>query len=282
MPGSAFERPTDAAQEAAATATDAPVLVFDQMSFSYSKLPFIVELSCSMAASRITGIVGPNGCGKSTLLKLASGLLAPQDGTIGVRGRKLSSLNHAERARQVALMPQNVPDVYMSVRELVLSGRYSHQGLLQIPDAEDYRMADEALSAVGIDALALRSVHELSGGQRQRAYVAMMLAQEAPLMLLDEPTSALDIHAAHDVLQLIRSLRETRDATIVLVMHDLDLALRYCDTLMVMDAGSIVAQGTAEEMASSGVLERVFHIDIHHHRTPAGDSWSFFPARKPL
>lgn len=251
------------------------------VSFSYGDSPLFEGLDLAFEPGCVTGVVGPNGCGKSTLLKLAGGLLAPSAGEVVVLGRRLRDLKATDRARLVALLPQETPAVPMSVRDLVLSGRYANLGLLQVPKAADREASEHAISLAGVAAMADRPVRELSGGQRQRAYLAMLLAQQAPVMLLDEPTSALDIGAAHDTLSLVRELRSRREATVAAVMHDLDLALRYCDRVVVMEAGRVVAHDAASRIACAGALERVFRIELHGHDTPSGRAFTFHRAGQP-
>ncbi|MBQ9003824.1 MAG: ABC transporter ATP-binding protein [Eggerthellaceae bacterium] len=255
-------------------------IVFDGVSFSYGDAPFIEKLDLRLQAHCVTGVVGPNGCGKSTLLKLAGGLLAPSTGTVEVAGARLGGLGAKQRAKTVALLPQDTPAVAMSVGDLALSGRYAHRGFFQPFSEEDRAAAADALALTGADSLADRQVRSLSGGQRQRAYLAMLLAQNAPVLLLDEPTSALDIRAAHDMLALVRDVRGARGATAVIVMHDLDLAFRYCDRLVVMRAGDVVAHGPSADVIEGGSIERVFAVDVTRHESPAGSAYTFAPAGK--
>ena len=250
-------------------------LVLRNVAFSYGEEPYIEGLDLAVEAGCVTGIIGPNGCGKSTLLKIAGGLAKPSRGEVEVLGKRLGALRHSERARMVSLLPQDTPSVSMSVRDLVLSGRYAHLGWMQVPAAADYQTVEQAMELVGIADLAGKPVRELSGGQRQRAYLAMLLAQQAPVMLLDEPKSALDIRSAHDMLSLIREVRSHEEATVVIVIHDLDLALRYCDRIVVIEEGEVVAHGAAPEIAQSGEVERVFQIALLRHETPAGDAFTF-------
>jgi ABC-type cobalamin/Fe3+-siderophores transport system ATPase subunit len=260
-------------------ASDATALRFSGVSFSYAPGGHLIEdLSFELPQGVFTGIIGPNGCGKSTLLKLATMLNRPQAGMIEVCGKDLSTLSAKARARLVSLLPQDVPAAPMSVRSLALCGRYGLHGALYRTDADDEASVTEAIEAVGLERLAERSVSEISGGQRQRAYLAMSLVQDARVMLLDEPTSALDIKSAHEVLGLVRDCSRKKQATAIAALHDLDLALRYCDVLMLMDAGRVVRIADPADMVASGDIERVFSVALERHEGPRGTSWSFFPA----
>jgi len=247
------------------------------LSFSYGDEPLIDRFDLCIEKGCVTGLVGPNGCGKSTLLKLVSGLLEPRGGSIVVDGRVVAGLRHKERARLVSMMPQETPAVPMSVYDLALCGRYAHMGPLRTPSAVDRAAVDRALEMAGLGASRNRLVDELSGGQRQRAYFAMMLAQQTDTMLLDEPTSALDIGAAHEVLSLVRAVQRRHGSTVVVVLHDLDLALRYCDEIAVMDGGALVVQAAPCDVVASGVLETVFNVQVRTVETDLGPSWSFYP-----
>ncbi|MGI6590942.1 MAG: ABC transporter ATP-binding protein [Eggerthellaceae bacterium] len=258
----------------------APVLAFTDVSFSYEPSRRIIEkLSFELPQGAFTGIIGPNGCGKSTLLRLATLLSKPQAGRIEVCGKDLSALSAKERARLISLLPQDVPAAPMTVRSLALCGRYGFHGALYRTDDDDEAAAASALETVGLESFAERSVGELSGGQRQRAYLAMSLVQDARIMLLDEPTSALDITSAHEVLGLVRDCSREKHATAIAALHDLDLALRYCDVLMLMEAGRVVRIANPAEMAASGDIERVFSVALERHEGSRGTSWSFFPAQ---
>lgn len=260
-------------------ASQTAALRFSGVSFSYDPGSRLIEdLSFELPQGAFTGIIGPNGCGKSTLLKLATLLNKPQAGRIEVCGKDVSALSAKERARLVSLLPQDVPAAPMSVKSLALCGRYGIHGALYRTDADDEAAAASALEAVGLDRLAERSVSEISGGQRQRAYLAMSLVQNARVMLLDEPTSALDIKSAHEVLGIVRGCSQEKQVTAIAAIHDLDLALRYCDLLMLMDAGHVVRIAAPAEMAASGDIERVFSVALERHEGTRGTSWSFFPA----
>lgn len=256
-------------------------LEFCDVSFSYGASPVLRGLSASIPAGRVVGIVGPNGCGKSTTLKLADGLLSPDSGEVRVLGRNLGVLSARERARLVALLPQVHRTPSMSVRDLVMCGRYAHIGVFGRPTAADERAVDEALAEVGIAPLAHKGARSLSGGERQRAFLAMAVAQDARVLLLDEPTTYLDVRAASETMALARQLHESRGTSVVAVIHDLDLALRTCDELVVMDGGAVLAQGPATDDAVLASIGRAFGVDVCPAQTPRGPVYGFFPVTFP-
>ncbi|MEG0753446.1 MAG: ABC transporter ATP-binding protein, partial [Angelakisella sp.] len=204
-------------------------------------------ISLHMKAGEITAIVGPNGCGKSTLLKVICGLLPTSEGDVAIAGRQLSDYTPKELARTIALLPQsrNIPSI--TVRRMVLHGRFPHLEYPRKYRKADYEIVDEAIVHVGIEALSGSSMETLSGGERQKVYLAMALAQATPIVLLDEPTTFLDVRHQLDVMELAAELRAA-GKTVVLVLHDLNLALRSADTLVVMQAGQIVAADTPQHL----------------------------------
>ncbi len=246
------------------------------VSFAYGTRPVIGNLSLAIPAGKITGIVGPNGCGKSTLLKLIDGLLAPASGEVLVEGEPVASLSARERARRVALLPQVHRTPSMTVEALVMCGRYAHMGAFGRPSANDRAIVAEAMHTAGIEHMAARPARALSGGERQSAFIAMSLAQQAHALLLDEPTTYLDVRAAHDTMALLRRLNEERGLTAVMVLHDLDLALRTCDRIAIMDAGRVRTVDTPAGVLATGELERVFGVRIMQVETPNGPAYTCF------
>lgn len=238
--------------------------------------PVLRDLSLAVPEGGVTGIVGPNGCGKSTLLKLADGLLVPASGEVRVFGRGVAALSSRERARLVALLPQVHRTPSMTVRDLVMCGRYAHMGVFGRPGEADCRAVAEALAETGIEALADKPARGLSGGERQRAFLAMAVAQDARLLMLDEPTTYLDVRAALETMELARKLSERRDTTVLAVIHDLDLAFRTCDRLVVLDGGAVRAQGAATDAAVTEAVSDAFGVDVCRMETPHGVAWSFF------
>lgn len=230
--------------------------------FAYGEHAVLDGLSLALPAGCLTGIVGPNGCGKSTLLRVIDGMLEPAAGEALVEGDALDSLSARERAERIALLPQIHRTPSMTVEALVSCGRYAHMGLFGGLTEQDRQIVAESMRVAGVEHLAHKAARTLSGGERQRAFIAMVLAQRARTVLLDEPTTYLDPRAALDVMGLARGLVHEQGMTGAVVIHDLPLALRFCDRIAVMDSGRIVAVGTPAEILDQGVLEQVFDVMI--------------------
>ena len=230
--------------------------------FAYGEHVVLDGLSLALPAGCLTGIVGPNGCGKSTLLRVIDGVLEPAAGEALVEGDALDSLSARERAERIALLPQIHRTPSMTVEALVSCGRYAHMGLFGGLTEQDRQIVADSMRVAGVEHLAHKAARALSGGERQRAFVAMVLAQRARTVLLDEPTTYLDPRAALDVMGLARGLVHEQGMTGAVVIHDLPLALRFCDRIAVMDGGRIVAVGTPAEILDQGVLEQVFGVMI--------------------
>lgn len=230
--------------------------------FAYGEHAVLDGLSLALPAGCLTGIVGPNGCGKSTLLRVIDGVLEPAAGEALVEGDALDSLSARERAERIALLPQIHRTPSMTVEALVSCGRYAHMGLFGGLTEQDRQIVADSMRVAGVEHLAHKAARTLSGGERQRAFIAMVLAQRARTVLLDEPTTYLDPRAALDVMGLARGLVHEQGMTGAVVIHDLPLALRFCDRIAVMDSGRIVAVGTPAEILDQGVLEQVFGVMI--------------------
>lgn len=245
---------------------------YDNVAFSYKPgAPFIEGLSARIESGSVTSIIGPNGCGKSTLVKLASGLLRPASGRVEVKGRDTGSLSARERARELAVLAQSSRVPPVSVEALVALGRHPHTGMGGRLGPRDRERVEAALERAGVARFRDHDVRKLSGGERQRAFVAMTLAQDTDLIVLDEPTTYLDINACHDLMALVRDLNRRDGKTVAMVIHDLDLALRYSDRLVVMERGRVTAEGSAEEVLAAGAIERAFSMDICPHARHRSD-----------
>lgn len=227
--------------------------------------PIVEDLDLDVPAGRVTAIIGANGCGKSTLLRGLTRQLAPRTGSIEVLGRDAARVSARDYARTVALLPQHpVAPEGMTVAQLVARGRHPHRGLLGGRAAGDDAAIASALERTDLVELAEREAGTLSGGQRQRAWLALVLAQQTPVVLLDEPTSYLDLSHQVEVLDLVRALPDPRGggrATVVAVLHELNLAARSADHIVAMAAGRVVAQGTPGEVIVPEVLAEVFGLD---------------------
>lgn len=227
----------------------------------------------------ITVIVGPNGCGKSTLLKTICGLLPRSAGSVELDGRPLDDYTGRELAQRLAVLPQsrNLPAI--TARRMVLHGRFPYLEYPRRYRKQDYEIAQEAMEQVGIGDFADRSMEALSGGERQKVYLAMALAQQTPVVLLDEPTTFLDVRHQLEVIEIAKELR-CAGKTVVMVLHDLNLALRCADKLVVLSEGVVAACGAAEAVAQNGVLDGVFGVETQLCRNDKGEIYYAFAHRK--
>ncbi|WP_292861986.1 ABC transporter ATP-binding protein [Microbacterium sp.] len=218
-------------------------------------------LDLELAPGQVTMIIGANASGKSTLLGTLARLRAPLAGRVELDGADVSGIPRRRFAQTVGLLPQHptAPDG-VSVAELVGRGRHPHRGLFQRWSADDAAHVDEAMAWTGITDIADRPVGDLSGGQRQRVWIAMALAQDPRILLLDEPTTFLDLTHQLEVLDLLRALNRSRGTTIVAVLHDLNLAARYADRLVVMREGAVVAHGAPSEVLTEEVVADAFDL----------------------
>lgn len=219
------------------------------------------DLNLAIPQGKITVFIGSNGCGKSTLLRSMARLLKPQRGSVLLDGGDISSMSTKEVARKLAILPQGpiTPDG-LTVIQLVKQGRYPYQSWLKQWSREDETVVQEALEATGMSELAERPVDSLSGGQRQRAWIAMTLAQETPVILLDEPTTYLDLTHQIEVLDLLFEMNDRDQRTIVMVLHDINLACRYADHIIAIRDGKIEAQGQPSEVVNVELIEKVFRL----------------------
>ncbi|WP_446664259.1 ABC transporter ATP-binding protein [Flexivirga sp. B27] len=237
-------------------------LVADGITVGYGDEPVVHDVSLCVPDGKVTTIIGPNGCGKSTLLRTLSRLLSPSEGSVLLDGAPIGSRSAKQLARTLALLPQSplAPEGLL-VRDLVGRGRHPHQRWFQQWSHGDEEVVTEAMRWTGILDLADRPVDALSGGQRQRVWIAMTLAQDTDLVLLDEPTTYLDLAHQVDVLDLVCRLNRERGATVAMVLHDLNLAVRFSDHVVVMCGGHVVAQGDPAEIIDAVLLQRVFGLD---------------------
>jgi iron complex transport system ATP-binding protein len=232
------------------------------LTLTYGQRTVIEGLTAQIPPGKITMIVGANACGKSTLLRGLSRLLKPASGMVTLDGTDIHARPARQLARSLGLLPQHptAPDG-ITVRDLVGRGRYPHQGFFRSWSADDERAVQEALTATDTLELADRNVDELSGGQRQRVWIAMALAQETNVLLLDEPTTYLDLAHQVEVLDLITDLNRQRGTTVVIVLHDLNLAARYADHVIAMKRGRIVAEGAVRDVVTENMVKDVFGLD---------------------
>lgn len=234
----------------------------EELVSGYSGKAVIDGIDLEIPAGRISVIVGANACGKSTLLKTLCRLLPAQGGSVLLDGTRIDQIPTKELARTLGLLPQQpIAPEGIAVADLVGRGRHPHQKLFRSWTAEDDRAVTEALLATGVVELADRPVDELSGGQRQRVWIAMALAQETDVLLLDEPTTFLDVTHQIEVLDLLTDLNRTRGTTIVMVLHDINLAARYADHLFAVRNGTLIANGAPRDIMTSELVREVFALD---------------------
>lgn len=241
----------------------------------------VADMDLDIGVGAITSIVGPNGCGKSTTLRALSRLLKPMKGTVYLDGKVINEYATKEVARRLAMLPQgpSTPEG-LTVEGLVWHGRYPHQGFLGSKSAQDAEAVEWALEQTELRHYATRQLDELSGGERQRAWIAMALAQQTPILLLDEPTTFLDLGHQLEVLELLQVLNESQGITIVMVLHELNQASRYSDTMVAMKDGLIWSQGHPSEVLTEDLLRDVFGVEASVSVDPRFDKPVFIPLRR--
>ncbi len=242
--------------------THARTLEAQSLTLAYGARTVVEELDLALAPGKITAIVGANGCGKSTLLRALARLISPRAGQVLLDGKELHRQHPKEVARVLGLLPQSpIAPEGIVVADLVGRGRHPHQKLLAGWSTEDYDAVAAALEATHTTDLADRPVDELSGGQRQRVWIAMALAQSTDILLLDEPTTFLDVAHQVEVLDLLYDLNARRGTTIVMVLHDLNLAARYADVLVAVSEGRVYASGPPADVVTPTLVSDVFGLD---------------------
>lgn len=250
---------------------DAPRLAARGITVGYGGRTVIDALDVAIPPGVITTIIGPNGCGKSTLLRTLTRLLKPVGGAVVLDGEDIAALRTRDVAKKLGLLPQApVAPEGLTVADLVARGRHPHQSWLRQWSSDDADVVAAALAMTGVSELAGRPVDSLSGGQRQRVWISMTLAQGTDLLLLDEPTTYLDLAHAIDVLDLVDDLHES-GRTVVMVLHDLNLATRYSDNLVVMREGAILAQGHPRDVITAELLYEAFGLRAMVIDDPVGD-----------
>ena len=237
-------------------------LTIENLTLGYGNRNVIEKLDLAIPPGQVTAIVGANACGKSTLLRSMSRLLAPRTGRVVLDGREVHRTPAKQLARTLGLLPQSpIAPEGITVADLVGRGRHPHQGMFARWSKEDDTAVADALDATETAALADRPVDELSGGQRQRVWIAMALAQHTDLLLLDEPTTFLDVSHQIEVLDLLTDLNQQRGTTIVMVLHDLNMAARYSDHLIALADGTLHAAGKPAEVLTEDTVRAVFGLE---------------------
>lgn len=242
----------------------------------YGTRQLLHNITVSLPDCSIIAVVGPNGCGKSTLLRTICGLIPPVRGEILLNGTAQQEYTQNQLARTVSFLPQNRVPPSIQAETLVLHGRFPYMGYPRHYREEDKKIAREAMEWAGISHLRHRNVSTLSGGEQQKVYLAMLLAQNTPIVLMDEPTAYLDISQKFDVIRLARDMKQA-GKTVVMVLHDLELALKYADRILLMEQGNLRSFGTPETVVSSGELARVFQVRLQTLESSQGIQYFFCP-----
>ncbi|MFF1817376.1 ABC transporter ATP-binding protein [Kribbella sp. NPDC058245] len=254
----------------------------DELTLAYDGRAVVHSLSVVIPRQQITVIVGANASGKSTLLRGLARLLAPRGGAVYLDDVDLAKVSAGRLATQLGMLPQQpvAPDG-ITVADLVGRGRHPHQRWFRQWSSEDERVVKSALAATGVADLADRSLDELSGGQRQRVWIALALAQDADTMLLDEPTTFLDLAHQLEILDLVQDLNREHGKTVVLVLHDLNLAARYADHLIALKDGRVAATGTPAEVITPAVVANVFNLTAQVIPDPLTNTPLVIPVPRP-
>jgi iron complex transport system ATP-binding protein len=247
----------------------AALLNAQNVGFKIGSRELLRDVSLSLAGGEIIGLIGPNGAGKSTLIKVIARVWKATSGHIELCGQPLTHYKSREIARLIGQVGQsNVLDAAFGVREVVLMGRNPYLGRFEIEKPRDREIAEEAMRATNITDLAERSITTLSDGERQRVFLARALTQEPNILLLDEPTSNLDIRHQIEILTTVQRLARQRGLAVLVAIHDLSLAARFCDRLMLLHAGLVIAEGTPENVLVVDHLASAFGVTAHPYRDP--------------
>lgn len=241
----------------------------DQVGVEVEGRALLHPITLSLPPGRVIGLIGHNGSGKSTLVKLLARQMLPTTGSIAFEGKALDQWDSRGLARRLAYLPQQSPQtVDMLVKELVALGRYPWRGALSWHGAEDRKKVAHAMEATGTAPFAERMVDTLSGGERQRVWLAMLIAQEPQYLLLDEPISALDIAHQMDVLALIRQLSDRHGLSVLMVLHDVNLAARFCEEILALQSGRLIARGAPDTIMTTDRLRTIYGLDFGIMRHP--------------
>lgn len=239
------------------------------LTLAYGERTIIDQMDLDIPKGEITVFIGGNGCGKSTLLRSIARLMKPKEGSVLLDGESISRFSTKEVARKMAILPQTpVSPEGLTVLQLVKQGRYPHQSWLKQWSRKDEEIVEDALRATGMEEFRDRKVDELSGGQRQRAWIALTLAQDTDIILLDEPTTYLDMTHQIEILDLLFELNEREGRTIVMVLHDINLACRYAHNIVAIRDREVYAQGKPEEVISCELVKHVFGMDCQVSSDP--------------
>ena len=239
------------------------LMKLENISFAYETLPVLKDISLSTREQDFIGLIGPNGSGKSTLLKIMGAILKPDSGSVQFKESSLPKINKKLFAQSVSWIPQDHPMVFpFKVSEIVLMGRHPYLSPLSFESEEDFEISRRAMETTMTSQFADRYFNEISGGEKQRVMIASALAQDPEMMLLDEPTAALDLKYQIQILSILKNLNARHKMTLVMAMHDLNLASSFCSRLILLDEGQIVRDGTPEQVLKKDILEQVYGIEV--------------------
>ena len=233
------------------------------ISFAYDSKPVLNDLSVFIQENDFIGLIGPNGSGKSTLLKIMSAIIKPDSGSIKFKGSETRNINKKSFAQSVSWIPQGHPMVFpFKVSEVVLMGRHPYLSPLSFESHEDFKISQRAMQTTMTSHFSDRLFNEISEGEKQRVMIASALAQNPELLLLDEPTSALDLKYQIEIMNILKNLNTNHKMTLVVAMHDLNLASRFCNRIILLNDGRIVSDGTPLQVLKKDILEEVYGIEL--------------------
>ena len=233
------------------------------LTFAYAEEPVLNDISLNFRAGEFAGVIGPNGSGKSTLLKLIGGILPPPSETVFFKNRELSHYKKKELAVSIAWIPQEKQMAFaFKVIDIVMMGRHPYLSPLAFEGENDYQIAEEAMRQTQVLEFANRSFNEISGGEKQRVMIASAISQKPEVMLLDEPTSALDIKYQIEILNILKQLNGEENKSLILAMHDLHLASKFCKRLILLKKGRIFYEGPPAEVLQKEILEEVYEVKV--------------------
>jgi iron complex transport system ATP-binding protein len=258
------------------------VLTIDGVDCSYGSIKVLENIQFAVESGEFLGILGPNGSGKTTLLRSISRVLKPKTGTIFIGNRDIYKLKPLEVAKQLAVVPQDTPVTFdFTALEVVLMGRNPHMPRFRMESREDFDIAKNSMRLTDTWQFADRTITELSGGERQRVIIARALTQEPQILLLDEPTTHLDICNQLEIMDLIKQLCKTKKLLIIAIFHDFNLAARYCDSIILLKEGKIVAVGESTKTLTSENVKKVFNVDTIVKRHPVTGTLHVIPISRP-
>lgn len=239
-------------------------LEVNDIEFGYNENPILKDVSFSIKKGEFISIIGPNGSGKSTLLKTLNNIYTPNKGEIYLHGKNIEEFKRLEIAKKISLVPQETNINYeFTVEDIVSMGRHPYKGRFEKENLEDKSIVEEALKLTSTIDLRNRLITEISGGEKQRVVIAKALAQNSSIILLDEPTSNLDINHQIEVLNLLRDLNKDKNTTIIIILHDINLAARYSDRIIFLNDGEIISEGSPEDVITKKNIKRAYHMDVY-------------------